>query len=141
MVVYDLHEFRKKKYKESISSYLWDYEGVLIFDIIPSAKPLKDDVEIHDLPIGNVFLRIYQSKDELELSAILFPFDDPIDDALDWLATYEIRFNHQGNIIHRAEYLIEAISFKGIPILLVEKGIGDLEVEFSPEDFTVTESF
>ena len=120
--VINLEEMRKKRFEALIMPNLRELEGVIEYCLTPSYEMMGGNIKIHDIHLGDIIVTLRESRKGTEHVAILFPYVENVEEILEWLWQYEIRFGEQNGAIEGTKAIIHQTAFKGIPLLVVEKG-------------------
>ena len=139
--VIDISKHKKYKLDGVFREYRDKYEYVLLQDY----EDILDVCMVHYIPIGDIGIQLlepldYIGIDNIYLASIEFLKDRfTLHAALDWLKVYNVTIpciEKEDKYIYHANEVIEGLLFKGIPIVLFEKGRKKVKCEDSYMEIT-----
>lgn len=137
-----------EKYRKYQLSGLWrEFSNHYEYILIESYEDCLLFSTLHSIRLGDVFVQVLEfiddnDQDNVYIASIEFKKSEfSLRQSLNWLDAYSIDIpciEEHGHFIYNANKIVDGFHFKGVPILLYEKGVNRVKCEDTYVEVTET---
>lgn len=130
----DFKDFKNKKFADEPIDYeqIWEYPDSYEYRYIADYDQLFESTHMECVEIGGCFANLIEEGNKFYLISLSFDKEIGIPTLTDWLDFYKIELFEPSNSsieIHNTDGVLEALKFKGHPIVLSMRGDGIATLE------------
>ncbi|MDE5413241.1 hypothetical protein [Alkalihalobacterium chitinilyticum] len=135
MDIADIANLRMEKMVHKVEHYLREFDDDYEYCFIKDYELLFDDFKSQSIQVADCFVTLLEVKDKTFLTSLLFSKSYDVLDIVQWLDSHTISYNNRdqtGYFVKNAGKIIEAVKFKGVPIVLATRGKDKLYYDADP---------
>lgn len=125
MDITDIANLRMEKMVHKVEHYLREFDDDYEYCFIKDYELLFDEFKSQSIQVADCFVTLLEVKEKTFLTSLLFPKSYDVYDIARWLNSHTVSYNNRdqtGFYVKNAGKIIEAVKFKGAPIVLATRG-------------------
>ncbi|WP_142247870.1 hypothetical protein [Alkalihalobacterium alkalinitrilicum] len=131
----DIVHLRMKKATHKVEHYIREFEDEYEYCLIKDYEMLFNDFKSQSIQVSDCFVTLLELRNKTILVSVLFPKAFDVDEIVEWIDTHTISYNDQDNrgyFVKKAGSIVEAVKFKGRPIVLATRGSKKIYYDIHP---------